>query len=118
MGEDGRMLAALPTLGYAGAVIEGMGAGHVPADAAPHLATPRRRSIPVILASRCAAGPVFTETYGYPGAEIDLIARGLTPSGILSGLKARLLLGLALQTRTGRHRRSLLTLPITGSRNV
>ena len=43
MGDDGRLLAVLPELDYAGAVIEGMGAGHVPAEAAeagPHVAMP------------------------------------------------------------------------------
>nr|WP_277613663.1 hypothetical protein [Neoroseomonas marina] len=100
MGEDGRMLAVLPGLGYAGAVIEGMGAGHVPADAAQAIEDLATR-IPVVLASRSAAGPVFTETYGYPGGEIDLIRRGAIPAGMLSGLKARLLLGLALRGGAG-----------------
>lgn len=93
MGEDGRLLPALPGLGYAGAVIEAMGAGHVPADAAPILGDLAAR-IPVVLATRAMNGPVFTRTYGYPGSEIDLIARNLVPSGYLPGLKARLLLGL------------------------
>ena len=53
--------------------------------------------MPVVLASRCATGPVFAQTYGYPGGEIDLIRRGATPGGLLSGPKARLLLGLALR---------------------
>lgn len=96
MGDDGRMLRDLPKLGYAGAVIEGMGAGHVHADVAPILGELASK-IPVVLSSRSMTGPVFTSTYGYPGAEIDLIKRGLVPSGYLSGLKARLLLGLALR---------------------
>lgn len=95
MGFDGRLLSALPGLGYAGLVIESMGAGHVPADVAPMLGEVAGR-MPVVLASRAMTGPVFTSTYGYPGGEIDLIARGLIPSGELSGLKARLLLGLCL----------------------
>jgi L-asparaginase len=53
--------------------------------------------IPVVLASRAMTGPVFTRTYGYPGSEIDLIQRGILTSGYLSGLKARLLLGLVLR---------------------
>ncbi len=96
MGDDGRLLSALPGLGYAGAVIEGMGAGHVPADAADAVGR-LAEEMPVVLASRVMTGPVFTETYGYPGGEIDLIRRGLVPAGYLSGLKARLLLGLALR---------------------
>ncbi|MBN8596340.1 MAG: asparaginase [Planctomycetes bacterium] len=96
MGDDGRMLKDLPRLGYAGAVIEGMGAGHVHADVAPILGELAEK-IPVVLSSRSMTGPVFTSTYGYAGAEIDLLKRGLVPSGYLSGLKARLLLGLAIR---------------------
>ena len=96
MGDDGRVLQALPGLGYRGAVIAGMGAGHVPAEAAEAVGALAAR-MPVVLASRSAAGPVFTATYGYPGGEIDLIARGAIPAGMLGALKARLLLGLALR---------------------
>src|SRR5271166_1077879 len=100
MGEDGRMLSALPSLGYAGLVVEGMGAGHVPADVAPILGDLAAK-IPVVLATRAMTGPVFTRTYGYPGSEIDLIARNLVPAGYLSGLKARLLLGFTLRSGRG-----------------
>jgi L-asparaginase len=100
MGEDGRLLEALPRLGYQGAVIEGMGAGHVPAEVAPLLGD-LAAHMPVVLGTRCLAGPVFTGTYGYAGGEIDLLGRGLIPAGILSGLKARLLLGFALRNGGG-----------------
>ena len=103
MGDDGRLLGALPGLGYAGAVIEAMGAGHVMAEVAPILGDLAGK-MPVVLASRAMTGPVFTHTYGYPGAEIDLIKRGLIPAGYLSGLKARLLLGLVLRTAKGAGR--------------
>ncbi len=96
MGEDGRLLAALPGLGYHGAVIAGMGAGHVPAGAAAAVGD-LAAQMPVVLASRSHTGPVFTQTYGYAGGEIDLIGRGLVPAGILSPAKARLLLGLCLR---------------------
>ncbi|CAH0281482.1 asparaginase [Roseomonas sp. CECT 9278] len=101
MGDDGRVLAALPGLGYAGAVIAGMGAGHVPSDAADAVGALAAR-MPVVLASRSAAGPVFTSTYGYAGGEIDLMGRGLVSAGMLTALKARLLLGLALRGGGGR----------------
>lgn len=100
MGFDGRLLKVVPDLGYAGLVVEAMGAGHVPADTASIFGEVAQR-IPVVLASRAMTGPVFTETYGYPGGEIDLIARGLIPSGYLSGLKARLLLTLSLMCGGG-----------------
>lgn len=95
LGDDGRLLGALPGLGYRGAVIEGMGAGHLPAS----LAEPVSRlaaAMPVVLASRVAAGPVFQRTYGFPGSEMDLIARGAIPGGYLAGGKACLLLRLLL----------------------
>jgi L-asparaginase len=101
MGDDGRILAALPGLGYAGAVIEGMGAGHVPADAAEAVGELARR-MPVVLASRSAAGPVFTATYGYPGGRDRPDPARRDPRRLLSGLKARLLLGLALRNGSGR----------------
>jgi L-asparaginase len=102
MGDDTRLFGHLADMGYSGAVIEGMGAGHVHADAAPVLGELATR-FPVVLASRVMTGPVFTDTYGYPGGEIDLIARGLIPAGCLSGLKARLLLSLVLRTTRDRQ---------------
>ena len=101
LGEDGRLLSALPSLGYKGVVIEGMGAGHVPASIAP-IVSELVAQVPVILASRVETGPVFSRTYGFPGSEIDLLRRGAIRAGSLSGLKARLLLMLLL--RVGRDR--------------
>jgi len=94
--DDGRLLNVLLELGYEGCVIAGLGAGHVPAHAVPALALLAAR-MPVVLCSRCSAGPAFRETYGYPGGERDLLARGLLPGGLLAPGKARLLLGLALR---------------------
>ncbi|MCK0206886.1 asparaginase [Starkeya koreensis] len=96
MGDDGRMIEAVPGLGFAGLVIEGAGAGHVPGVVAETVGAVAAR-IPVVLASRTLAGPVFEATYGYPGSEIDLIGRGLIPAGLLTGVKARLLLAFALR---------------------
>lgn len=95
MGDDGRLLRAVPQLGFAGLVIEGAGAGHVPAAIAESVGEVAAR-MPVVLASRTLAGPVFERTYAYPGSEIDLLARGVLCAGLLTGVKARLLLTLAL----------------------
>jgi L-asparaginase len=95
LGDDGRGLSGLPGLGYRGLVVEAMGVGHVPAAMVPALAD-LTRIFPVVLSSRVASGPVFGRTYGFPGSETDLLARGLIPSGALGGLKARLLLSLLL----------------------
>jgi L-asparaginase len=102
LGDDGRLLPALPGLGYRGAVIEGMGAGHVPGAVAP-LVGDLLAQMPVVLCTRVAAGPVFTRTYGYPGSEIDLLGRGALPAGSLLGPKARLLLQLLLRSGLGRE---------------
>jgi L-asparaginase len=101
LGDDGRLIKALPSRGFAGAVIEGMGAGHVPAHIAPLLGTIAEQ-MPLVLASRVDTGPSFTQTYAFPGSEVDLLGRGLISAGSLSGLKARLLLSLLL--RTGHNR--------------
>ncbi len=95
MGDDGRLLRAVPDLGFAGLVIEGAGAGHVPGAIAALVGEVAAR-LPVVLASRTLAGPVFERTYGYAGSEIDLLARGVLSAGLLTGVKARLLVALGL----------------------
>jgi L-asparaginase len=100
LGEDGRLLPALKELGYAGAVIEGMGAGHVPAAAVAAVAQ-LVTQMPVVLCTRVRGGRVFTKTYGFAGSEMDLIAKGAIPCGHLSAGKARLLLTLLLCSGSG-----------------
>ncbi|WGD29350.1 asparaginase [Ancylobacter sp. WKF20] len=104
MGDDGRLIAATPGLGFAGLVIEGAGAGHVPGPVA-EIVGEVAAHLPVLLASRTLSGPAFERTYGYPGSEIDLIGRGALAAGFLPGPKARLVLMLAL--RAGWNRPTL-----------
>lgn len=55
---------------------------------------------PVVFASRTRGGRVLKNTYGFPGAEIDLIGRGLQSCGDLDAMKARLTLMLLLMAHT------------------
>jgi L-asparaginase len=95
LGEDSRLIDQLESLGYAGLVIDGFGGGHVPAHMVPALDRLASR-MPVVLASRTGGGEILTHTYGFPGSERDLLARGLVSAGFLDGVKARILLSLLL----------------------
>lgn len=101
LGEDGRLIPEIAALGFKGCVIAATGAGHVPAALVPALEG-LARIMPVVLASRVAGGPVFRETYGFPGSERDLLARGLIAGGAIGPWKARHLLQLALAAGMGR----------------
>jgi L-asparaginase/Glu-tRNA(Gln) amidotransferase subunit D len=92
--DDGALLAEVAA-NYAGLVVAGVGAGHVPAALAEPLGA-LAAQLPVVLASRAGAGPVLTHTYGAPGSEIDLLGRGLLGAGLLDAYKARVLLRVLL----------------------
>jgi L-asparaginase len=97
LGDDGRLLAAIESSGYAGLVVEALGGGHVPSVMVGALEDLASR-MPVVLASRTGGGEVLRSTYGFPGSEIDLLDRGLIPAGSLDGRKARLFLSLLLRS--------------------
>jgi L-asparaginase len=92
--DDAGLLAGLADR-YAGLVVAGFGVGHVPAGLVDPLAALAAR-IPVVLASRTGAGPVFAHTYGFAGSESDLRSNGLIGAGLLDPYKSRVLLRLLL----------------------
>ena len=96
LGDDGRLIRAAMDAGFRGLVVEGMGGGHASPASADALEE-AARTVPVILASRAGAGEVLQRTYGFLGSEIDLVRRGAIRAGWLDGLKARVLLSLALR---------------------
>ena len=59
--------------------------------------------MPVVIASRTGGGETLARTYDAPGSEMDLLARGLIPSGPLDGPKARILLTLLLRSGASRE---------------
>jgi L-asparaginase len=98
LGDDARLVSRVQDAGYAGAVIEGFGGGHVPARAVAAIAT-LATHMPVVLASRTKSGELLKGTYGFDGSERDLLSRGLVSGGSLDALKARVLLSLILSSR-------------------
>jgi L-asparaginase len=95
MGEPAETLDLIAGSDFAGAVLSGVGGGHVPAELLPAV-TRLAEAMPVVLASRTGSGASLHRTYGYPGGEIGLLESGLIPAGVLDGRKARIVLNLAL----------------------
>jgi L-asparaginase len=98
--DDGALLAGARHAHH-GLVVAGLGAGHVPARLVPALVEVNA-AMPVLLTSRTGAGAVLADTYGAPGSERDLLARGLISSGFVHPYKARLLLRLLVAAGAGR----------------
>lgn len=72
------------------------GAGHVPPTILPTLESLRERSIPVIVTTRCQAGRVAHDTYGFPGSEQTLWALGCRASDVdLPKTRIRAIVALA-----------------------
>jgi L-asparaginase len=102
LGDDGRTLHVLASLGYVGAIVDAFGAGHVPAAIVPAIES-LVREMPVVLCSRTGAGEVLTHTYGFAGSESDLLSRGVVSGGILDARKARVALTLSIAASVHRE---------------
>ena len=102
--DDALLRAAIATEPDA-IVLEGFGGGHALPPLLAAIDAAIDAGIPLVMAPRVFAGRTLERTYRMPGAETDLIDRGVIPAGHLAGHKARLRLvvGLAL----GRDARSL-----------
>jgi L-asparaginase len=100
-GMDDLSLRAAVANGRAGIVLEGIGPGLVPPAILGGIDEAIAAGIPVIIASRCAAGRNFTGTYDVAGGEADLARRGATFAGYNSGIKARVRLIIGLQLGLG-----------------
>ncbi len=92
----------LPSLGYSGLVIAGVGSGHVSEKVRDAL-QPVLAIMPVMMASRTGAGSTTKAVYGYKGAEIDLQSLGVVMADALCPRKARLLLSAMLWSADGRR---------------
>ena len=92
---DGRLLDAAVDAGAEAIVVEATGAGNT---SAPLLEAGRRamdRGLPLVLASRCAAGPA-TAGYAFPGGGATWLQAGAMLPGHLSGPKARVAVALGM----------------------
>lgn len=76
---------------YHGVVIAGFGTGHVSFSEA-EMRNAHADKIPTIVANRAYNGSTTCQTYGYRGAEIDLIKNGVIMADWLLPLRALLLL--------------------------
>ncbi|MEO8850216.1 MAG: asparaginase domain-containing protein, partial [Allobranchiibius sp.] len=95
LGDDGRIISNLSEMGFCGAVLEAMGGGSVPRAWIAPLEL-LAREMPIVYSSRTGAGATLLATYGGWGGELSLQKLGVLPAGLLTPLKARLLLQLLL----------------------
>lgn len=94
-GDEGLLAAAVKPAGYRGLVVEATGGGHVTERSVEELER-LAGQMPVVLASRTAAGEVLSRTYSFVGSEVDLAERGLINARAMTAARARVLLRLLL----------------------
>lgn len=94
-GMEADLLETIPSLGYHGVVLEGLGQGNVPPSLVPAIQHLLDENIPVILVSRCFNG-IAQDIYAYEGGGRMLKGKGVQFERGLNGPKARLKLLLEL----------------------
>jgi len=94
-GMDDQLFIASMKAGAMGIVVEAMGQGNVPPGAVNGIARACEMGLPVVITSRCQAGPV-RPYYSYQGAGKELHKLGCLFSPYVTGPKARIKLMLAL----------------------
>ncbi|HZK75852.1 MAG TPA: asparaginase [Candidatus Kapabacteria bacterium] len=94
-GMDDMLFIAALKAGAAGIVIEAMGQGNVPPGVVNGISRAREMNIPVVITTRCQAGPV-RPYYAYEGAGRELEKLGCLFAPYLTGPKARIKLMVAL----------------------
>lgn len=85
-----------------GIVVEAVGAGNMNKAFYQAVCDALDAGIPVVISSRHLAGPPHPSK-GYPGSFKSVTERGAIPAGYLSGVKARILLMVALARTSGRE---------------
>jgi L-asparaginase len=95
LGEDGSLIEAARAYGARGIVVQAAGTGNTPAEMLDACAAAIAVGVPVVLTSRCHAGPV-SPVYGFPGGGVTWSRAGAIFAGYLPALKARVLLALGL----------------------
>jgi L-asparaginase len=81
--------------GADGMVVAGLGLGHLPSDWMGPLGEAVSNGVPVVMASRTHAGPVYGR-YAGPGGDVDARERGLISAGYRTPYAARIQLICAL----------------------
>ena len=89
--DDGELVRLVAGTRPAAMVLNGSGVGHLSVPASDAAEAAMKAGVPVIMTTRTGSGSTLEKTYGYPGSEQDLIARGVIPAGFLNARKARLL---------------------------
>ena len=92
---DPSILDAVVAAGARGVVVEGTGSGNTSPELLAAAARAIAGGIPVVEASRCAAGRVGA-AYAFPGGGAQWVRAGAIQAGYLSGPKARVALAVGL----------------------